>query len=67
MVVQGYLREYGEEGVAHFFRTTDGWDAPIAGDRAAPRYSRHQTLSRFERQLVDKWLDEVSAVVVAPE
>ncbi len=67
VVVQGYLHEYGEDGVAQFFRTTDGWDAPVAGDRAAPRYSRHQTLSSAERRVVDRWLDEVGAVVIAPE
>jgi hypothetical protein len=67
VVVQGYLNEFGEDGVAEFFRTTDGWDAPIAGDRKAPRYARHQVLSRRERALVDRWLDELAAVVEDPE
>lgn len=64
VVVQGFLNEFGEDGVAHFFRTTSGWDAPIARDRHDPRYARHQTLSRKERALVDRWLDDVSAVVM---
>ena len=34
VVVQGYLREFGEAGVARFFETTDGWGAPIRDDRA---------------------------------
>jgi hypothetical protein len=61
VVVQGYLREFGEEGVARFFATTDGWDAPVADDRADPIYLRHQTLTRAERALVDRWLDDLGA------
>ncbi len=52
-VVQGYLREFGEEGVTRFFDTTDGWDAPIKNDRADPVYSRAQKLTPDERTLVD--------------
>lgn len=62
-VVQGYLNEFGAEGVARFFATTEGWEAPIAHDRKAPRYGRHQTLSRAERALVDRHLDDVGARV----
>jgi hypothetical protein len=58
-VVQGFLREYGHAGVAAFFDTTRGWDAPIDDDRAAPRYPRAQTLSAQERQLVDRALASV--------
>ncbi|MBR9763123.1 MAG: gamma-glutamylcyclotransferase [Rhodobacteraceae bacterium] len=56
VVVQGYLDEFGEAGVARFFETTDGWDAPVLDDRAAPLYPRAQDLSRSERALVDRWL-----------
>lgn len=59
VVVQGYLREFGERGVARFFETTDGWDAPVLDDRAAPAYPRHQELSADERALVDDHLREV--------
>lgn len=59
VVVQGYLKEFGEEGVARFFRTTDGWNAPVADDRADPIYLRHQVLTRAERALVDRWLDDM--------
>ncbi|MEL6800194.1 MAG: gamma-glutamylcyclotransferase family protein [Pseudomonadota bacterium] len=62
-VVQGFLNEFGEDGVARFFATTDGWDAPIADDRKTPRYTRHQTLTRAERALVDQHLEGLSAVV----
>ena len=58
VVVQGYLREFGEAGVRRFFDTTDGWDAPVLDDRDAPRYPRHRVLSRDERALVDDHLSD---------
>ncbi|MCX7560345.1 gamma-glutamylcyclotransferase [Sulfitobacter sp. F26204] len=61
VVVQGFLREYGEGGVQAFFDTTDGWDTPILNDRAAPQYPRHQTLSPAEIALVDSHLARLSA------
>ncbi len=64
VVVQGYLREFGEAGVQRFFQTTDGWDAPILDDRAAPIYSRHQRLASDERGLVDDALRDVQARVI---
>lgn len=64
VVVQGYLREFGEGGARDFFATTDGWQTPVRDDRAAPRYSRHQQLSRAERGFVEARLLEVGAVVV---
>ena len=59
VVVQGYLREFGEAGVAHFFETTTGWHAPILNDRANPIYPRHQQLSAAEMALVDEHLSAV--------
>jgi len=59
VVVQGYLDEFGEDGVRRFFETTAGWDAPVADDRADPIYSRHQALAARERKLVDRWLDNL--------
>ena len=59
VVVQGYLREFGEDGVTRFFETTDGWDAPMRDDRDDPMYSRHQRLSRAETALVDRWLERL--------
>lgn len=63
VVVQGYLDVFGEDGVARFFETTDGWDAPIHNDRAAPIYPRHQRLSASEQDLVDAHLNALSAHV----
>ncbi|MEO9823050.1 MAG: gamma-glutamylcyclotransferase family protein [Paracoccaceae bacterium] len=61
VVVQGYLSEFGENGVARFFETTDGWDAPIKNDRNTPIYPRHQKLSRYQKKLVDLHLNRVCA------
>jgi len=65
VVVQGYLREFGEDGVGRFFETTQGWDAPILDDRAAPRYPRHLPLKDGERALVDAHLARVGATRLA--
>ncbi|MDP2582160.1 gamma-glutamylcyclotransferase family protein [Shimia thalassica] len=56
VVVQGYLREFGEAGAARFFDTTAGWSAPILDDRDAPKYPRHQSLSKDETAFVDDHL-----------
>ena len=61
VVVQGYLQIFGEDGVARFFGTTGGWEAPIIDDRASPVYPRHQRLSPKEQALVDDMLDSVGA------
>jgi len=60
VVTQGFLRNFGEAGVARFFDTTDGWDAPIVDDRATPRYPRHQRLNQGEIALVDWHLARVT-------
>ncbi len=65
VVVQGYLSEFGHEGVQHFFETTEGWHAPVLNDRAAPVYSRHQVLSAEEKALVDEGISRLSARVIA--
>ncbi len=64
VVVQGFVREFGELGVHRFFETTDGWDAPILNDRADPRYSRHQTLTEDERAMTDDALSRLGATVL---
>lgn len=51
-VVQGFLREFGPEGVVRFFATTAGWTW-ILDDRDAPLYPRHQRLAPAERALTD--------------
>ena len=63
VVVQGFLREYGTDGVTQFFDTTHGWDTPVLNDRAAPQYPRHQALTQQEMSLVDNNLDRLAAQV----
>ncbi|WGH79548.1 gamma-glutamylcyclotransferase family protein [Jannaschia ovalis] len=59
VVVQGYLSEFGREGVARFFDSTAGWDAPIRDDRARPLYSRAQQVTAEETAIVDAELARV--------
>ncbi|CTQ49747.1 gamma-glutamylcyclotransferase family protein [Jannaschia donghaensis] len=61
VVVQGFLREFGEDGVARFFDTTAGWTTPVRNDRAAPEYPRAQILSSDETALVNDHLTRVGA------
>jgi gamma-glutamyl AIG2-like cyclotransferase len=67
VVVQGYLREFGLDGAAQFFATTDGWDVPVENDRATPRYPRHQHLTATESAFVDDHLAAYSAQVTKLE
>lgn len=64
-VVQGYLHTYGEAGAERFFASTEGWDAPVLNDRAAPRYPRSQELTVIERDFVNAHLARYGAEVVA--
>lgn len=64
VVVQGYLREFGEAGARDFFATTDGWDAPVLNDRTAPIYTRQQALTRDEQAFVDDMLSDLCVEVM---
>lgn len=61
VVVQGFLREFGADGVTRFFDTTAGWDTPVRDDRAAPEYPRAQRLTPEETALVNAQLTRVGA------
>ncbi len=61
VVVQGYLKEFGQDGAMRFFETTTGWDCPILNDRSAPLYPRHQVLSTTETGFIDDRLKEIRA------
>lgn len=65
-VIQGFLTEFGEAGARRFFDTTDGWDAPILNDRAAPVYPRAKPLRTEERDFVDGCLKAIGAGATAP-
>ncbi len=63
-VVQGFLEQFGEQGVTAFFESTSGWDRPIKDDRNNPIYPRAQVLTNNELQLVDGHLEQLSAKIV---
>ncbi|PUB14204.1 gamma-glutamylcyclotransferase family protein [Yoonia sediminilitoris] len=56
VVAQGFLQQFGEQGVEDFFSTTTGWETGVVDDRDAPRYPRHQSLTAVETALVDHHL-----------
>ncbi len=64
VVVQGYLREFGEDGVSRFFDTTEGWEAPVRNDRRDPVYSRHRQLTADETDLVDQYLKALGSRLI---
>lgn len=51
VVMQGYLQQFGEDGLARFMQTTDNFDCPILEDRDNPLYPRATTLSELEIRL----------------
>ncbi|MFD1341535.1 gamma-glutamylcyclotransferase family protein [Litorisediminicola beolgyonensis] len=53
VVLGGYLDQFDAAGAERFFETTDGWEAPVLDDRAAPLYPRSQPLSEMVRHWVD--------------
>ncbi|MBF9035027.1 gamma-glutamylcyclotransferase [Rhodobacterales bacterium HKCCE2091] len=59
VVLQGYLREFGPEGLAHFIDTTDGWSAGLLDDRDDPVYPRWTRIEPGERVLIDAALEPV--------
>lgn len=59
VVVQGFLKEFGQAGAEAFFATTDNWETPVHDDRGTPHYPRAQNLSRDEQALVDRLLAQV--------
>lgn len=65
-VLQGYLHQFGPEGVTGFIATTDGWDAPIRDDRAAPVYPRHQPIAVQEREMFCDLLTDIGARILVP-
>lgn len=59
--LQGFLREFGEDGALRFMESTEGWHVPILDDRDAPNYPRAQNLSIAEQIKVDELLRTVDA------
>lgn len=64
-VAEGFAALFGPAGVAAFFDTTAGWDAPVLDDRAAPRYPRATRPGAALRAAVDARLAALGARVTA--
>ena len=56
VVLAGYLREYGETGLAGFLQSTIGFERAIIRDRDVPVYSRARPLSRELAERFDSLL-----------
>ncbi|WP_339765893.1 gamma-glutamylcyclotransferase [uncultured Hoeflea sp.] len=52
-VMQGFLREFGPDGLHRFVAETDAFHTPIHEDRAEPLYPRAVSLSPAEVELFD--------------
>lgn len=61
-VMQGFLREHGEAGLADFIDSTGNFDIPILVDREWPIYPRAVELSQAEAELIDRHLERRGVV-----
>lgn len=52
VVMTGYLRHFGEDGLERFVASTDNWHLPAFDDRNDPRYPRWVELSARERDII---------------
>lgn len=57
-VLQGFLCEYGEQGMRDFVFGTGNFETPVLADRAQPNYPRSVRLDAGERSLIDAALAE---------
>lgn len=53
-VLAGFYRFWGEEGVAHFLDTTEGWHVPVLKDRRNPAYPRAVALPEQVLSVLDE-------------
>lgn len=65
-VLAGFHAFWGEDGVRHFIETTDGWEAPILADRAAPVYPRAQVIEAALLERFDALLAPLEPRYIAP-
>ena len=65
-VLQGFLNEYGDQGVRHFVETTKGFERPIIADRHQPMYPRNVSLADPEIALFDEALKLAGAGPALP-
>ncbi len=62
VVMQGFLREFGPDGLQRFVSETEAFHTPIHEDRAGPLYPRAVRLSPAEVELFDAVLGRVGPV-----
>ena len=55
-VMQGFMHEFGHDGVMDFLDSTDGFERPVRADRHSPVYSRSVALPDDQRDLFDSLL-----------
>lgn len=65
-VLSGYFKVWGEEGIDHFLRTTDGWHVPVLPDREAPHYPRKIVLDSDLAALFDDKLTALGVRYLQP-
>ena len=59
VVLSGYRRLFGEQGVRRFLASTRGWDGPLVNDRDNPIYPRAVKLGDKELAWIDTLIEEV--------
>jgi cation transport protein ChaC len=64
-VLAGFHQIWGEEGVSHFFDTTDGWHVPVLKDRAAPLYPRAVEIDTKLLQLFDDHVERQNLTLIS--
>ena len=57
-ILAGCIDVWGRAGAERFIASTEGWQAPLLDDRAAPRYPRALALEETTRQVIDGLLKE---------
>lgn len=55
VVMQGYLQQFGQDGLQRFFDSTLHFDTPIREDRESPLYPRATNLSNDEKKLFEQF------------
>lgn len=63
-VMQGFMHEFGENGVRGFLHSTDGFERPVRSDRHDPVYARAVDLPAHQRDLFDGLLLEKGVTYV---
>ncbi|MEF2072742.1 gamma-glutamylcyclotransferase family protein [Consotaella aegiceratis] len=64
-VLQGFLALYGEDGVRRFVDETEGFEAKVLCDRAAPLYPRSVEIGAQEGELFDALVQDRGATFVS--